>query len=515
MLEAIAESAFKTSDYPVILSLENHCSPKQQAKIAAYCHKIFGDMLLTDPLLTHPLKQGIPLPSPNQLLRKIIIKNKKKHHVGRRKQATTGAAVTATTAATLATTGGGSAVASPGGNNLTGGGAESATASPSMAANRLPTGNSSEDSTTLEILPPPSSNILTTTATPGSTCSAITAHTVSAAAIASHTHSSTANPLANNSCELDECDSDTSLEEEDGGGPSSDACIPSLQSGAAVAAGPATLTTVSALVGTATSANFNAAIQPAAPGTPHGTQPAYVGPVPVSAGAVKTQHIKESEAAEELSALVNYIEAAPFHSFEYAEKRNRSYETSSFSETQATSLLKERPVDFVNFNKRQLSRIYPRATRLESSNYMPQVFWNAGCQMVALNYQTLDLGMQLNLGIFEYNARCGYLLKPDFMRRADRKFDPFTESTVDGIIAGTVTIQIISAQLLNCDKKTGTYVEVDMFGLPADTARRRRTRTVSANSMNPIYYFDYERPFVFSKVVLPDLACIRLGAFSI
>lgn len=26
VLEAIAESAFKTSDYPVLLSFENHCS---------------------------------------------------------------------------------------------------------------------------------------------------------------------------------------------------------------------------------------------------------------------------------------------------------------------------------------------------------------------------------------------------------------------------------------------------------------------------------------------------------
>ena len=53
-----------------------------------------------------------------------------------------------------------------------------------------------------------------------------------------------------------------------------------------------------------------------------------------------------------------------------------------------------------------------------------------------------DLGMQLNLGIFEYNGRNGYLLKPDFMRRQDRRFDPFTESTVDGIIAGTVSIKV-------------------------------------------------------------------------
>lgn len=50
--------------------------------------------------------------------------------------------------------------------------------------------------------------------------------------------------------------------------------------------------------------------------------------------------------------------------------------------------------------------------------------------------------MQLNLGIFEYNHRCGYLLKPEFMRRRDRRFDPFAESTVDGIIAGTVSVQV-------------------------------------------------------------------------
>lgn len=38
-----------------------------------------------------------------------------------------------------------------------------------------------------------------------------------------------------------------------------------------------------------------------------------------------------------------------------------------------------------------------------------QIFWNAGCQMVALNFQTPDLAMQLNQGKFEYNGNCGYV----------------------------------------------------------------------------------------------------------
>jgi phosphatidylinositol phospholipase C beta len=55
VLEAIAESAFKTSDWPVILSFENHCNTRQQAKIAQYCRDVFGDMLLDMPLEAYPV----------------------------------------------------------------------------------------------------------------------------------------------------------------------------------------------------------------------------------------------------------------------------------------------------------------------------------------------------------------------------------------------------------------------------------------------------------------------------
>lgn len=43
----------------------------------------------------------------------------------------------------------------------------------------------------------------------------------------------------------------------------------------------------------------------------------------------------------------------------------------------------------LRYNKRQMSRIYPKGTRMDSSNYSPQPFWNVGAQMVALNYQTM------------------------------------------------------------------------------------------------------------------------------
>lgn len=184
---------------------------------------------------------------------------------------------------------------------------------------------------------------------------------------------------------------------------------------------------------------------------------------------------------------------------------------SSFAENTALGHLKTQAIEFVNYNKRQLSRIYPKGTRADSSNFLPQVFWNAGCQMVALNFQTSDLPMQLNQGKFEYNGGCGYLLKPDFMRRKDRIFDPFAESPVDGVIAAQCSVRVISGQFLS-DKKVGTYVEVDMYGLPTDTIRKEfRTRMVPANGLNPVYN---EEPFVFRKVVLPDLAVLRIAVYD-
>ncbi|MGH0178281.1 UNVERIFIED_CONTAM: hypothetical protein FKN15_077119 [Acipenser sinensis] len=99
--------------------------------------------------------------------------------------------------------------------------------------------------------------------------------------------------------------------------------------------------------------------------------------------------------------------------------------------------------------------------------------------------------------MYEYNGKCGYRLKPEFMRRPDKHFDPFTESTVDGIVANTLSVKIISGQFLS-DKKVGTYVEIDMYGLPVDTRRKAfKTKTSQGNAINPVWE---EEPIVFKKV---------------
>lgn len=49
---------------------------------------------------------------------------------------------------------------------------------------------------------------------------------------------------------------------------------------------------------------------------------------------------------------------------------------------------KSRTKDFLLYNRKALSRIYPKGQRVESSNYDPYPLWASGCQMVALNFQT-------------------------------------------------------------------------------------------------------------------------------
>lgn len=73
VIKTIKEHAFVTSEYPVILSIEQNCSLEQQRNMAQALCEVFGDMLLTQRVD----RSETQLPSPHQLRRKIILKHKK------------------------------------------------------------------------------------------------------------------------------------------------------------------------------------------------------------------------------------------------------------------------------------------------------------------------------------------------------------------------------------------------------------------------------------------------------
>ena len=61
-----------SSNFPVIVSTENHCNKSQQAKMATTFRDIFKDMLPREDLVE--LEERERLPSPHELQGKIILK---------------------------------------------------------------------------------------------------------------------------------------------------------------------------------------------------------------------------------------------------------------------------------------------------------------------------------------------------------------------------------------------------------------------------------------------------------
>lgn len=70
----------------------------------------------------------------------------------------------------------------------------------------------------------------------------------------------------------------------------------------------------------------------------------------------------------------------------------------SLSEKTAGKILRSGAVlDLIKHNRTHLVRIYPKGTRLKSSNYLPHSYWSAGAQLVAINWQTLGKRLDLHI----------------------------------------------------------------------------------------------------------------------
>ncbi|XP_037320774.2 1-phosphatidylinositol 4,5-bisphosphate phosphodiesterase eta-1 isoform X3 [Pungitius pungitius] len=180
----------------------------------------------------------------------------------------------------------------------------------------------------------------------------------------------------------------------------------------------------------------------------------------------------------------------------------------SFSETRAQSLVNHRADQFLAFNQRQLSRIYPSAYRIDSSNFNPQFYWNVGCQLVALNYQTEGRMMQLNRAKFMVNGGIGYVLKPPPMCKGS--FNPFSDDPLPAYPKKQLILKIISGQQLPKppDSMLGDrgeiidpFVEVEIIGLPVDCCKEQ-TRVVDDNGFNPVWEETLSFTLHMAEVVL-------------
>ncbi|XP_062845640.1 1-phosphatidylinositol 4,5-bisphosphate phosphodiesterase delta-4 [Trichomycterus rosablanca] len=217
---------------------------------------------------------------------------------------------------------------------------------------------------------------------------------------------------------------------------------------------------------------------------------------------------KSERLSKELSDCVVYCRSVHFRGFKPSRVQSKFYEVSSLTESKARKQMKEAGAEFVHHNTRHLTRVYPSGLRTDSSNFNPQDMWNAGCQIVALNFQTAGVEMDLNDGLFSQNARCGYVLKPAFMRNTDKRFDPEHPQIREDYTPLALTIKIISGQQLpKVNLKEGSIVDplvrVEIHGAPMDQAKQE-TRYIENNGFNPIW-----NDTLNFTIHVPELALVR------
>ncbi|KAJ1084330.1 hypothetical protein NDU88_004481 [Pleurodeles waltl] len=191
----------------------------------------------------------------------------------------------------------------------------------------------------------------------------------------------------------------------------------------------------------------------------------------------------EQAVAREMSDLVVYCN--PMSKTKEHLSKPDFREIRSFAETKADSISKQRSEELLRYNRKALTRVYPKGQRVDSSNYDPFRLWICGSQMVALNFQTPDRYMQINNALFSTNGLSGYVLQPECMRNDSYNPQPGARPSTEKM---NLTVRVIGARHLPKIGRSITcpFVEVEICGCEYDSGKFKTT-VVNDNGLNPVW----------------------------
>lgn len=167
--------------------------------------------------------------------------------------------------------------------------------------------------------------------------------------------------------------------------------------------------------------------------------------------------------------------------------------------------------EIVRFNQRNLMRVYPKGTRIDSSNYNPLIGWMHGAQMVAFNMQGHGRSLWLMQGMFRANGGCGFVKKPDFLLKTGpygEVFDPKRPLPVKK----KLKVKVYLGEGWNLDfhrthfdlfSPPDFYVKIGIAGVPSDSTMKK-TKIIEDN-WTPVWNEDFEFP-----LTVPELALLRI-----
>lgn len=174
---------------------------------------------------------------------------------------------------------------------------------------------------------------------------------------------------------------------------------------------------------------------------------------------------KRTPICESLAALAIYTHSEHFKAFDTPSARTPGH-IFSIVEGKIRELHEKMPDELFEHNRRFMMRAYPHPiTRISSHNPDPSLFWRAGVQMVALNWQDGKYEkMSLHDAMFTEDTQ-GWVLKPRGYRSTDGENDKPERRTL------TLTITIYA----------GLYIPLPNEQMEEDVANGAVTGDGAAN----------------------------------
>ncbi|KAJ4477257.1 PLC-like phosphodiesterase [Lentinula aciculospora] len=168
----------------------------------------------------------------------------------------------------------------------------------------------------------------------------------------------------------------------------------------------------------------------------------------------------------------------------------------NISESNILSLLPIHINPLIEHGRRHLRRIFPKGTRIRSSNMYILKFWRNGSHVVSLNWQTFDTPMQINEAMFVGSP--GWILKP----KAQRLLNP--DSSKFRLSAEVIGVSSLLPPKGRQDQTYNAYVEAELFHSQQDQKWKSNTAMTTEEGdvmWNEVLEWEFDRD---------ELAFIRL-----